>query len=323
MPNTGSSAVETMESRQIVSTRVFAVPRKRLWEAVTDPWQVGQWWGPKGFTTTMTEMDLRPGGYWRLVMRGPDGTKYPNEMVFTEVVPMERISVRLKGGREGGPPVEFVQTMTFTEEEGGTRFTITATFETAEQREENVRTYRSIEGAQQMFERLERHLAPIEEPEEGRHVLKVTRVFQAPRELVWRAWTDAEMAKQWGGPKQFPVAHLEQDVRVGGRWRKCLRGTPPGADGPVEVWQGGRFLEVRPPELLVFSYAWEKRASVGLAEDGDPHETTVTVQLEEHDGKTTMYFRQEFFPTAAERDGHKGGWSSSFDRLEEFVRAQG
>jgi uncharacterized protein YndB with AHSA1/START domain len=79
--------------------------------------------------------------------------------------------------------------------------------------------------------------------------------------------------------------------------------------------------QIDPPRLLVYTYAWESRASVGLLDDGDSHETTITVRLEEQDGKTTVYFHQAFFATVAERDGHNGGWSSSFERLEEFVNA--
>jgi hypothetical protein len=60
---------------------------------LADPWQVGQWWGPKGFTTTILEMDLRAGGKWRLILHGPDGTNYPNEMTFTEVVPWTESSL--------------------------------------------------------------------------------------------------------------------------------------------------------------------------------------------------------------------------------------
>jgi uncharacterized protein YndB with AHSA1/START domain len=152
-----------------------------------------------------------------------------------------------------------------------------------------------------------------------RHELEITRVFNAPRELVWRAWTDPEMTRQWQAPKIFEVTHLEQDMRVGGKVRKCMRGLPPGAERPVEIWLRGEVLEVKPPELLVYTYAWEDRAGVGLIDDGDPHETVVTVKLEEKDGRTTMHFHQAPFSAVAERDGHDGGWSSGFERLEEML----
>ena len=309
--------------REIVMTRVFAAPRARVWGAFADPWQLLQWWGPKDFRTTITEMDLRAGGKWRLVMHGPDGTNYPNEMTFLEVVPLQKVVLELTGGREGAEPVRFQQTILFADEDGGTRMTIRIKFATAEERDRNVREYGSIEGGRQMFDRLEAHLqAKAPSPTEATHELSITRVFNAPRELVWRAWTDPEMAMQWSGPKQFPAFHVELGEKPGDRWRIGLRGRPPGGDTEVEMWQGGVLKERRPPELLVYTYAWEKRSSVGLPEDGDPHETTITVRLEERDGKTTMHFHQAFFATASERDGHNGGWTSSFERLAELVEAQ-
>jgi uncharacterized protein YndB with AHSA1/START domain len=324
--NVLESAAERETDREIVISRVFAAPRAMVWGALADPWQVGQWWGPKGFTTTMLEMDLRAGGKWRLVMHGPDGTDYPNEMVFTAVVPMERIELELTGGRAGAELLHFHKTLTFTEEEGGTRFTIRITFATAEERDRNVREYGSIEGGKQTMERLDAYLreraAGIAAATDARHGLCITRTFNAPRELVWRAWTDPEMAKQWSGPKPFPAFHLELGKKPGDHWRIGLRGCRPGTDIPVEIWQSGVLQEIVPPELLVYTFAWEKRSSVGLPEDGDPHETVITVRFEEAAGKTTMHFHQTFFATAAERDGHNGGWSSSFERLEELVNAQ-
>jgi uncharacterized protein YndB with AHSA1/START domain len=309
--------------REIVMTRVFAAPRAMVWGAFADPWQVSQWWGPKGFRSTMTEMDLRAGGKWRLVMHGPDGTNYPNEMTFLEVVPMEKVVLELTGGREGAAPVRFHKTMSFTDEDGGTRMTIRIEFATAEERDRNVREYGSIEGGRQMFDRLAAHLQLKEKPAgEATHELSITRVFDAPRELVWRAWTDPEMAMQWSGPKQFPAFHVELGKKPGDRWRIGLRGRPPGSDAAVEIWQGGVLKEFVPPEKLVYTYAWEDRSAVGLPKDGAPHDTTITVRLEEYGGKTTMHFHQAFFATAGERDGHNGGWSSSFERLAELVEAE-
>jgi uncharacterized protein YndB with AHSA1/START domain len=325
MLKTGN-VLESAADREIVISRVFAAPRAMVWGALADPWQVGQWWGPKGFTTTNLEMDLRAGGKWRLVMHGPDGTDYPNEMLFTEVVPMERIELELSGGRAGAELLHFHKTLTFAEEEGGTRFTIRITFATAEERDRNVREYGSIEGGEQTMERLDTYLreraAGTIATHGSRHALCITRVFNAPRELVWRAWTDPEMAKQWSGPKQFPATAVQLGQKPGDPWRICLRGYRPGTDTVTEFWQGGVLREIVPPELLVYTFAWEKRSSVGLPEDGDPHETLITVRFDETAGKTTMHFHQQYFATASERDGHNGGWSSSFERLEEFVNAQ-
>jgi len=104
-------------------------------------------------------MDLRPGGKWRLVMRGPDGTNYPNEMTFIDVVPMERIELDLAGGKQGAALVRLHKTIIWTEEDGGTRLTLKNIFETRELRDENVRTYKSVEGGRQLLVRLAKHLA--------------------------------------------------------------------------------------------------------------------------------------------------------------------
>ncbi|MEH2450814.1 SRPBCC domain-containing protein [Nostoc sp.] len=86
-----NDSTDAQSEREIVITRVFNAPRELVFKASTDPKHVVQWWGPKGFTTRVTELDLRPGGKWRYVMIGPDGTEYPAKGVFREIVPLERI----------------------------------------------------------------------------------------------------------------------------------------------------------------------------------------------------------------------------------------
>ena len=138
--------------------------------------------------------------------------------------------------------------------------------------------------------------------------LVIIRIFDAPRELVFRAWTDPRLAKDWFGPRDYPATHMEMDVRPGGAWRGCLRSTESGK----ELRLGGVFREVTPPERVIFTFAWEEEGERGL-------ETEVTLTFTERDGKTRMIFRQVPFQSVEERDGHQGGWTSSFDRLEEYV----
>ena len=150
---------EAASEREIVLSRVFDAPREMVWEAWTDPKQVALWWGPKGFTTTIEEMDVRPGGVWKHVMHGPDGTDYPNESVFLDVVLYERLVYRLRGGRAGGPEVQIEKAAIFEDGAGGTRVTLRLTFASAEARDQNVRDYGSIEGIKQNFEKLAQYLA--------------------------------------------------------------------------------------------------------------------------------------------------------------------
>ena len=138
--------------------------------------------------------------------------------------------------------------------------------------------------------------------------LTITRTFDAPRALVFKAWTDPSHATRWWGPRDYPATHLEMDVRPGGAWRGCLRSNETGK----ELWQRGVFREVFAPERIVFTFAWDAEGERGL-------ETLVTVTFAEQDGKTRMTFHQAPFQSIAERDGHRGGWTSSFDRLDEHV----
>ena len=142
--------------------------------------------------------------------------------------------------------------------------------------------------------------------------LVITRVFDAPRALVFTAWTDPQHLVRWSCPHGFTLTHCEGDLRPGGRWRSCMR-KPDGHD----LWLGGVYREIVPPERLVFTHAWDDP-------QGNPgHETIVTVTLVERDGKTEMTFRQAEFESTGERDGHRGGWTECFEKLAGYVKTLG
>jgi uncharacterized protein YndB with AHSA1/START domain len=151
--------------------------------------------------------------------------------------------------------------------------------------------------------------------------LSITRTFDAPRELVWKAWTDPEMVAQWKGPRGFTVTEYVNSEEPGKGWRMTMEGNRPGSTEPVKLRQHGVLKEIRPPELLVFTFAWDDRSAVGLPESPFK-ENIVTIRLEERGGKTVMHFTQAPFATESERDGHTGGWNSSFDRFAEFMLAE-
>jgi len=141
-------------------------------------------------------------------------------------------------------------------------------------------------------------------------VLVIERMFDAPRELVWDAFTRSEHLINWMGPKVYPAASFEADVRPGGTWRGCLRSTEGGRD----LWQGGKYLEVERPSRLVYTFQWDKHD-----EQDETFETVVTVLFENRGAKTLMKFYQSIFNTTSNRDGHVGGWNSGFDRLDEYL----
>lgn len=153
-----NTSVESTSDREIVVSRVFDASRELVWNAWTDPAQVVKWWGPNGFTTTIEEMDVRPGGTWNLIMHSPDGKDFPNRSVFLEVVEPERIVYSHRGGRKGDPQAQFEATWTFVEERNKTRLTSRMVFASAEQRDLVAKFYGAIEGGNQTLARLAQHL---------------------------------------------------------------------------------------------------------------------------------------------------------------------
>src|SRR5436190_12570478 len=123
--NERSNAAATDEARQITATRLFDAPRELVFDMWTDP-HIARWWGPNGFTNTIETMDVRPGGVWKFVMHGPDGTDYANKSVYVEV---DRPS-RLVYDHVSGPL--FRATATFEDLGERTRVSVVMEFESAE-----------------------------------------------------------------------------------------------------------------------------------------------------------------------------------------------
>lgn len=150
--------------------------------------------------------------------------------------------------------------------------------------------------------------------------LVITRVFDAPRELVFQAWTDPRMLVRWWGPKTYTSPVCKVDLRVGGSYHFCMR-TP----GGQEIWSTGVYHEIVPPERLVMtdSFADEHGNVVPWSHygvTGDwPLEILLTLTLDEHDGKTTMTLRQEGFPVSRLGDRAEAGWNESFDKFADFL----
>jgi uncharacterized protein YndB with AHSA1/START domain len=138
--------------------------------------------------------------------------------------------------------------------------------------------------------------------------LVITRVFDAPRGLVFKAWTEPEHLMRWWGPKGFTTTVLKMDVRPGGAYRFHMR-SPEGTDH----WLQGAYREIVEPERLLFTWSWEN-------EQGRPrHETLVTLTFEELNGKTKLTLRQAIFESVTACDAHRSGWTSGLDRLAEYL----
>jgi uncharacterized protein YndB with AHSA1/START domain len=158
MPEASSAARTT--DREILLTRVFDAPRELVFNAWIDPEHIAQWFGPSGFTTTIHEMDVRPGGVWRFIMHGPDGVDYPNKIVYLEIVKPQRL-VYDHFSDDVDESGQFHVSMTFAELDGKTLLSMQMLFESSAERDRVVNEYGAIEGGEQTLDRLAAYLANV------------------------------------------------------------------------------------------------------------------------------------------------------------------
>jgi uncharacterized glyoxalase superfamily protein PhnB/uncharacterized protein YndB with AHSA1/START domain len=137
--------------RELTISRLLNAPRELVWEVWTKPEHIKNWWGPTGFTNTIFSMEVKPGGVWDFIMHGPDGTDYKNKSIYKEIIKPERIVF------EHVSP-KFIATITFEEKNGKTLLTWNMLFETKEQFEKVVKTFKADEGLKQNIVKLEDYL---------------------------------------------------------------------------------------------------------------------------------------------------------------------
>jgi uncharacterized protein YndB with AHSA1/START domain len=138
--------------------------------------------------------------------------------------------------------------------------------------------------------------------------LVISRLFDAPRSLVFKAWTDPEHLAHWWGPQGFATISCVMDVRPGGGWFRCMR-APDGS----EHHKRGVYREVVEPERLVFTYATED------ADGKLDHQTLVTVTFADFGGKTKLTLHQAVFESVTARESHEGGWTSCLERFAIYL----
>jgi uncharacterized protein YndB with AHSA1/START domain len=140
--------------------------------------------------------------------------------------------------------------------------------------------------------------------------LHLERTFAAPREEVYRAWTDPQAMTQWFGSRSLRKPHAEADVRPGGRYRITMKGR-----SGYTMHCVGTYLEVEPPERLVYTFAWKK---MGLLTAG-MGDSLVTVEFRELDGSTEVHLTHELRDTRWLHAFHRWGWRKSLDNLERLL----
>ena len=302
-------------------TRVFDAPRELIWKAWTDPDYMKEWWGPKYFTSPVNKVDLRVGGKVLSCMRGPDGKDYWSTGVYKEIVPQERLVVTdsfadEKGnvvpashyGMAGEWPLELLITVTLGDIGGKTKMVLQHEGLPAGMVREMTET-----GWNESFDKLVKNIVPDDRTkiiaERGKQELITTRIFDAPRQLVFQAYTDRKLIPHWWGLRRYATIVDKQDAKPGGLWRFINRD-----DEGNEYAFHGVYHDVAAPGRIVDTFEFE----------GMPgHVSLETCILEEIDGRTRITGRT-VFQSVEDRDGMlnsgmEEGLIETFDRLAELL----
>lgn len=147
------STKSNTSDRELLLSRTLNAPVDLVWEVWTKPEHIANWWGPNGFTNTITTMNMQPGGEWNLVMHGPDGTDYKNKSVFKEIILHKKIVY----DHVSGP--KFTATIQFEDQGEQTLLTWHMLFETREEFIQVVKTFKADVGLRQNVDKLEVYLA--------------------------------------------------------------------------------------------------------------------------------------------------------------------
>lgn len=309
------------KSNEISITRIYDAPVEAVWDAWTDPDQVAQWWGPRGFTLTTHSKDLRPGGHWRYTMHGPDGTDWPNKTEYFEVEKYAKL-VYDHGGSDDTPPL-FRVTVLFSKIGKKTKMSMTMALATAEAAEET-RKFIKKAGGDSTWDRLAEYL---EKESSGKEKFVINRTFDAPLALMFEMWTKPEHFSRWLPPTGFEMQFIRSDIRPGGSTFYFMTGN----EG-MKMYGRAEYLEITKPDRLIYTQqfcdehenlsrhpmapTWPATmlTTVELTEEG-PDRTRVTITWQPY-GDATVEEIDTFVKAKA---GMTQGWTGSFDKLEAYL----
>ncbi len=309
---------ETSNANEIRILRVYDAPVALVWDAWTDLAQVGQWWGPRGFTITTHSKELRAGGSWDYTMHGPDGTDWPNFTRYHEVVPQARL-VYDHGASSADAAPMFRVTAAFRDVGGKTELDMRMTLPTAEAAQQT-RGFIKAAGGNSTWDRLAEYL---EKEVADREVFVIARTFEAPIATVFDMWTTPAHLAAWLPPAGFTMTFQHADIRAGGDATFAM------SNGDFTMYARHQYRLVARPDRLEYTQTFLDAEGNVSRQPGSPTwpETTLATVLfvAESDALTRVSVRfaiegaatpEEVATFVVERAGMTRGWNGSFDALD-------
>jgi uncharacterized protein YndB with AHSA1/START domain len=284
----GSDPATVPADRTLTTSRVFDSPREVVFKAWTDPRQFEKWFPPEGFTAVCT-LDVRLGGALRVEMKGNDGTVFPGKGVYREVVANERLAFTFED--DGGAGPRMLMTVIFEDQGRKTKLTIHQTAQTVADFEA-LKEIGATEGLRQSLDKLAAHLegkGPDTIVDVKGRTLTLTRVFDAPRDLVWKAYTDPAHIVKWMFAKDWESPFAETDVRTGGRFRIGMRPADHSEEGFVVE---GTYREVKRPERIVQLLTDDRVLTTTFDDVGGKTKLTLSVEMAETEQQERLGYTQ-------------------------------
>jgi uncharacterized protein YndB with AHSA1/START domain len=271
------------EKKELEIIRVYDAPRELVFKVWTNPKHLAEWWGPHGFTNPVCEIDARPGGAILIHMKGPDGIVYPMDGTYQEISAPERlvfISAALDDS--GNRLFEILNTVTFAEQGGKTKLTLKASVSKI-----TTDAWKYLDGMDQgwsqSLERLGEYVqkvkvdkTPQKNLDTSDRELVISRLLDAPVDLVWKVWTEPDHIKNWWGPNGFTNTIDIMEVRPDGVWEFVMHGP----DG-TNYKNKSIFQEIVRNEKIIFEHV-----------SGPKFKVTVTFAA--HRKKTLLTWRMLF-----------------------------
>jgi uncharacterized protein YndB with AHSA1/START domain len=307
---------------QIITSRLLNAPLELVWKVITTPQHIMHFWGPDGFTNTIKQMDVRPGGQWLFTMHGPDGKNWPNRIIYRDVKEPTYLSWDHDGGEDDPGGHRFFGELELFDEGSKTRIELRMTEATLAARDA-VAPY-AVPGGIQNLERLAAYVAPMVDP---RHKFVIGRSFVVSQSRLFAACTSAEEMQQWFAPASMKVIKADMDFRAGGTYHYGLAD-----EAGNEMWGLVTYREITPHSRVIYMQSFSD-AEGGLtrhpmAPNWPLEMTTVFEFVSESPTQTKLRITWIYvgvddaeaatFTTA--HDSMTQGWVGSLDSLGKYLR---
>lgn len=305
-------------TRDLTLKRFFNAPKKMVFSAWTDAEKLKKWWGPTGFSTPVARIDARPGGEFYSEMEGLEGSRHPMTARFTEVMPHDMLAFTFEAVVDNQVALKGLTTVTFADQDAGTLLTMTTRAEgqmaIAEQMLAGMEA-----GWSQSFDKMAEAL------EGKRREFVIEREFNAPLDLVWEVYTQAEHLQHWWGPTGMTLRVEKLDCRPGGTFIYSVTA----GDGS-EMFGKFYYRWVQPKMMLQFIVSFCDKAGTPTRHPMAPTwplEMLNTIFFTAKGDKTLLTMRGT--PINATEEEHKtfqegfasmqGGFTGTLDQLETYL----